>query len=205
MIYESTFSDIWGIMAFYLVIKNVTPTSTSEIAFSIGKTLSVALIIAIVVSYLLVYVLQKIKSSVKIFLSIAVLLLIYSIQAKLHFGGELLSILIFGLMLNNSQVFFPKIFKNEDGESWIGSLLNKEKMKALSHDFHILTLESAFVIRTFFFVMFGITVSLSDIMNLEVVFYGLSISLILYIARLVWLLLFRCPFQSNTHYRRMLH
>ena len=64
-------------------------------------------------------------------------------------------------------------------------------MKELSHDFHTQTLESAFVIRTFFFVMFGVTISLSKIMNLEVVFYGLSISLILYVARLVWLLLFR--------------
>ena len=191
MIYESTFSDIWGIMAFHLVIKNMDPSSTSEIAFSIGKTLGFALIIAIVVSYLLVYVLQKIKSSVKVFLSIAVLLLIYSIQVKLDLGGELLSILIFGLMLNNSQIFFPNIFKNKNGESWFGSLLNKEKMKELSHDFHTQTLESAFVIRTFFFVMFGVTISLSKIMNLEVVFYGLSISLILYVARLVWLFLFR--------------
>ena len=103
----------------------------------------------------------------------------------------MLSILIFGLMLNNSQIFFPNIFKNKNGESWFGSLLNKEKMKELSHDFHTQTLESAFVIRTFFFVMFGVTISLSKIMNLEVVFYGLSISLILYVARLVWLLLFR--------------
>ena len=190
MIYESTFSDIWGIMAFYLVIANSDASSTSDVAMSIGKTMGFTLLIAIIVSYLLVYILQKINSSVKLFLSIAVLLLIYSIQKLLHLS-PLILILIFGLMLNNYKVFFPKIFKNKDGESWFGSLLDEDKMKGLSHDFHILTLESAFVIRTFFFVMFGATVVLSSIMDLEVVFYGLSISLILYVARLVWLFIFR--------------
>ena len=54
-------------------------------------------------------------------------------------------------------------------------------MKGLRHDFHVLTLESAFVIRTFFFVMFGATVVLSSLMNVEVLFYGLTISVILYV------------------------
>ena len=190
MVYESTFSDIWGIMAFYLLLGNQHAETNSEIFIAIGKNIGGSLLISIIVSYLLVYILQKINSSVKLFLSIAVLMLIYSIQKLLHLS-PLILILIFGLMLNNFKIFFPKIFQNNKGESWFGSLLDVKKMKGLRHDFHVLTLESAFVIRTFFFVMFGATIVVSSLMNLEVIFYGLIISVILYVARYIFLLLFR--------------
>mgnify|MGYP006099659713 FL=1 len=190
MVYESTFSDIWGIMAFYLVLGNQEAVGPGEVLKSIGINLGASLIISIAVSYLLVYVLQKITSSVKLFLSIAVLILIYSIQKMLHLS-PLILILIFGLMLNNHKIFFAKIFKNKEGKSWLGGLLDDEKMAGLRHDFHLLTLESAFVIRTFFFVLFGATVVLASLTDFEVLFYGLSVSVILYATRFVFLRLFR--------------
>ena len=190
MVYESTFSDIWGIMAFYLVLGNQEAVGPGEVLKSIGVNLGASLIISIAVSYLLVYVLQKITSSVKLFLSIAVLILIYSIQKMLHLS-PLILILIFGLVLNNHKIFFAKIFKNKEGKSWLGGLLDDEKMAGLRHDFHLLTLESAFVIRTFFFVLFGATVVLSSLTDIEVLFYGLTISVILYVTRFVFLRLFR--------------
>ncbi len=199
MVYESTFSDIWGIMAFYIVLGNQHAETNSEIIIAIGKNLGGTLLISVVVSYLLVYVLQKIKSSVKLFLSIAVLMLIYSIQKLLHLS-PLILILIFGLMLNNFKIFFPKIFRINDGESRLGSLLDEDRMKGLRHDFHVLTLESAFVIRTFFFVMFGATVVLSSLMNVEVLFYGLTISVILYVARYLFLLIFLIPDPASLLY-----
>ena len=190
MVYESTFSDIWGIMAFYLVLGNQDATGAGEVIKSIVINLGASLIISVAVSYLLVYVLQKITSSVKLFLSIAVLILIYSIQKLLHLS-PLILILIFGLMLNNHKIFFANIFKNKEGESWLGRLLNDEKMAGLRHDFHLLTLESAFVIRTFFFVLFGATVVLASLTDIEVLFYGLTISVILYVTRFVFLRIFR--------------
>ena len=39
--------------------------------------------------------------------------------------------------------------------------------------------------------MFGATIVVSSLMNLEVIFYGLIISVILYVARYIFLLLFR--------------
>ena len=190
MVYESTFSDIWGIMAFYLVLGNQEAVGPGEVLKSIGVNLGASLIISVAVSYLLVYVLQKITSSVKLFLSIAVLILIYSIQKMLHLS-PLILILIFGLVLNNHKIFFAKIFKNKEGKSWLGGLLDDEKMAGLRHDFHLLTLESAFVIRTFFFVLFGATVVLASLIDIEVLFYGLTISVILYVTRFVFLRLFR--------------
>ena len=188
MVYESTFSDIFGIMAFYLLLGNQEATSSSEVLTNVAVNLLGTLAISVVVSYLMVYVLQKIESGVRLFLSIAVLLLIYAIQKLFHLS-PLILILIFGLMLNNHKLFFPDWLGITNG--WPGKLLKDERMKALHHDFHILTLESAFVIRTFFFVLFGMTVSLGVLLDVEVLLQGLVISVLLYVVRLLLLAIMR--------------
>ncbi len=207
MVYESTFSDIFGIMAFYLLLGNSESASPQEVLLSIGSNLFLTLVIAILVSYLLVWILQKITSSVKLFLSIAVLLLIYSIQKLLHLS-PLILILIFGLMLNNHRLFFPqwrnalrggrlgrwfgdKAEHQSDGPGWPANLLDDNRMSVLHHDYHLLTLESAFVIRTFFFVLFGMTVSLAALSDLQVIMEGLIICVILFAIRFLFLLLFK--------------
>jgi Kef-type K+ transport system membrane component KefB len=188
MVYESTFSDIFGIMAFYLLLGNQEAASSGEVLTNVAINLLGTLAISVVVAYLMVYVLQKIESGVRLFLSIAVLLLIYAIQKLFHLS-PLILILIFGLMLNNHKLFFPGWLEITNG--WPGNLLKDDRMKALHHDFHILTLESAFVIRTFFFVLFGMTVSLGVLLDLDVVLQGLVISVLLYVVRLVLMALLR--------------
>ena len=184
MVYESTFSDIFGIMAFYLLLGNQEAASGSEVLTNVAINLLGTLVISVAVAYAMVYVLQKIESGVRLFLSIAVLLLIYAIQKLFHLS-PLILILIFGLMLNNHKLFFPDWLGITNG--WPGKLLKDERMKALHHDFHILTLESAFVIRTFFFVLFGMTVSLGVLLDLDVLLQGLVISVLLYLVRLLLL------------------
>ena len=184
MVYESTFSDIFGIMAFYLLLGNQEAASGGEVLTNVAINLLGTLVISVAVAYAMVYVLQKIESGVRLFLSIAVLLLIYAIQKLFHLS-PLILILIFGLMLNNHKLFFPDWLGITNG--WPGKLLKDERMKALHHDFHILTLESAFVIRTFFFVLFGMTVSLGVLLDLDVLLQGLVISVLLYLVRLLLL------------------
>ena len=188
MVYESTFSDIFGIMAFYLLLGNQEAASGSEVLTNVAINLLGTLVISVAVAYAMVYVLQKIESGVRLFLSIAVLLLIYAIQKLFHLS-PLILILIFGLMLNNHKLFFPDWLGITNG--WPGKLLKDERMKALHHDFHILTLESAFVIRTFFFVLFGMTVSLGVLLNVEVLLQGLVISVLLYLVRLLLLVVMK--------------
>ena len=193
MVYESTFSDIFGIMAFYLLLENTDAESTQEVLLNIGSNLLLTIVIAVLVSYLLVWVLQKITSQVKLFLSVAVLLLIYAIQKLLHLS-PLILILIFGLMLNNHRLFFPgnwRIFRRAQEGGKLVHLLDDERMSVLHRDYHLLTLESAFVIRTFFFVLFGMTVSLAALSNLDVLVEGLLICVILYSVRLAFLLIFQ--------------
>lgn len=157
-IYESTFSDILGIMMFYFIESQLESTEGGsgipEFAINLGLTL----LISFVASYLLVFVFQRLKGHTKLFLLISVLMLLYALGKQMHLSS-LIIILIFGLLVRNMKVF------------WRGPLAkynDPEKAKGIYDGLHILTMETAFVVRTFFFVIFGMTIVLSHLFYVDV-------------------------------------
>lgn len=181
MVYESTFSDILGIMFFYLLLGNDDPESAAKVARGVFTNIALTIGLSVLFAYLLTFVLQKITSEVKLFMTVAVLLILYVVGKQFHLS-PLILILAFGLMLNNHRVmWFGKLNK----------LVNHEKLESLHHEFHILTLETAFVIRTLFFVFFGMTIVLASLLDWTVVFYSLVIVVLLYVVRFLVLLLFK--------------
>jgi hypothetical protein len=181
MIYEATFSDILGIMFFYLLIQNADVESGGAVIGSVLFNIIATVGLSLLICYALIFVLQKITSGAKLFLTIAVLLMLYGI-GKIYHLSPLVLILAFGLMLNNHKLF------------WRGRLskfVDDMRIERIQNDFHLLTVESAFVIRTFFFVIFGFSIILASLYNIQVVFYSLVIVLILYSVRLLWLAVFK--------------
>ncbi|MFT5969713.1 MAG: Kef-type K+ transport system membrane component KefB [Flavobacteriales bacterium] len=166
MIYESTFSDILGIMFFYFLVGNDNASSSSEVIGNIGINISVTILLAIVVSYGLILLFQNIKTEVKLFLLISVLVLLYSIGKLFHLSS-LLIILVFGLILNNHKLFFKGFLKQ---------YLRVDKVHEILEDFHMVTMESAFVVRTFFFVIFGMTIELGVLLDFKVALTGMLIT-----------------------------
>lgn len=183
MVYESTFSDILGIMVFYFMIGADGHDGESSLFWSISMNILVTLLLSIVVAYLMVYIFQHLKMQVKLFLIIAILMLLFA-AGKLFHLSSLLIILAFGLVLNNSRVFFPGKLRR---------FFDEEKVKPILHDFHNLTLESAFLIRTFFFVVFGLSITLSSLYNLKVAVNSLIIVGIIYGVRYLTLWIFAKP------------
>jgi cell volume regulation protein A len=145
-----------------------------NIALQIGINIIVTLVVSILLAYVLVFIFQRLTSQVKLFLVIAVLMLLYAFGKKLHLSS-LLIILAFGLVLNNVKLFFR-------GKT-IGKLVNEDAVKPILHDFHILTLESAFVIRTFFFVIFGMFITISSILDYHVALISIAMIGALYAVR----------------------
>lgn len=180
LIYESAFSDILGIMFFYFMIRNADATNVGFIALNVSLNIVGTVLLAIVVSYFLVWLLQRINTRVKLILLIAVLVMLFSTAKMLHLSS-LLIILIFGLLLSNYQVFFQGKLK-----SWI----NEEKLKPVQRDFHMITMESAFFVRTFFFVIFGISLNLSDLLNMNDALISIEIIAAILIVRFICLKLF---------------
>ncbi|MGK7391278.1 MAG: cation:proton antiporter domain-containing protein [Candidatus Cyclobacteriaceae bacterium M2_1C_046] len=177
MVYEGTFSDILGIMFFYFLIGNAGQDSVKMVVWDVLLNIFLTISLSVVLSYLLVIVFQKVTTHVKLFLLIAVLLLLYSIGKLFHLSS-LVIILIFGIILNNHKIFFINKLKG-----WI----NDEKIVAIRENFHLITIETAFVIRTFFFVIFGMTLTLNTLLDLRVALISILILLTIYALRFLFL------------------
>jgi NhaP-type Na+/H+ or K+/H+ antiporter len=180
MIYESTFSDIVGIIGFYSVLTMVGSTSNESVYGEVFGNLALTVVFSIIISYILIYVFQNIKGHVKLFLLIAILLLLYAVGKMFHLSS-LIIILIFGMILNNYKVFF---------RGGLMRLLNTERVDEVLDDMKVVTAETAFVVRTFFFIIFGWSVYLGSLLSFKVIGIGLVILVIIYLIRAVVLFLF---------------
>lgn len=180
MIYESTFSDIIGIVGFYSVLTMIGSASSKGVYGEMFSNLILTIVFSVIISYVLVYVFQNIKGHVKLFLLIAILLLLFAVGKMFHLSS-LIIILIFGVILNNYTVFFR-------GE--LMSLLVVEKVDDVLDDMKVITAETAFVVRTFFFIIFGWSVYLGLLLNFKVLGIGLAMLIVIYIVRSVILFVF---------------
>lgn len=178
-IYESTFSDIMGIMMFYFLIGKLNPAEDSGVIGFTGNIL-LTIVISLIASYGIIMIFQKIKSQAKLFLLIAVLLLLYALGKKMHLSS-LIIILIFGLVIANMKLFFAGKLRK---------FLDFKKAHQIYHELHIITLETAFVVRTFFFVIFGLTIAITSLFNLNVALISLLIIATIYIIRFILLRIF---------------
>ncbi len=181
-VYESTFSDILGIILFYYLTGQADADAGSHGSGLAGYGLTVLLtiVLSFIASYVIVFIFQNIKSHTKLFLLIAVLLLLYALGKLMHLSS-LIIILIFGLVIANIQLFF---------RGWFAHWLNMKKAKEIYDGLHIITLETAFVVRTFFFVVFGLTIAVTSLANVEVALVSLLILVSIYAIRFLILIVF---------------
>ena len=167
-------------MIFFFLISSIETDSAKDIIIHISFNLFITIIVSVVMGYMIVILLEKLRSQVKHFLLIAVLILLYSLGKLFHFSS-LIMILIFGIILNNSRIFFFGKLK-----SWI----DFDSLKKLQNDFHILTIESSFFIRTFFFVIFGMTLELRDLIDIRAALISLAIIAGIFLIRIIGLKIF---------------
>lgn len=180
MVYESTFSDILGIMVFYFMVGADTSNGAGNIVLDIFINIGFTILVSGVIAYVMVYLFQHLRMQVKLFLIISVLLLLFALGKSMHLSA-LLIILTFGLVLNNTDVFF---------QGRLSKIFDQEKVKPILHDFHVLTLESAFLIRTFFFVVFGFSIVVSSLYNWKVAVNSIAIVGVFYLVRYITLRIF---------------
>ena len=182
LIYESTFSDIIGIIFFYTVLGLTTSKNmyVPEYGLIISNLFGTT-VFSVIMSFLLIYVFQKLTGQAKLFLLISVLMILYAFAEMLNFSS-LIIILMFGLILNNYKLFFKGIL--------LRLIENEEKIESIIDDFKVVTLESAFVVRTFFFIIFGWSIKITDLFDLKSFVIGSTIVLIIFSVRMVTLLVF---------------
>ncbi|QEC66267.1 sodium:proton exchanger [Panacibacter ginsenosidivorans] len=178
LIYEASFSDIIGILVFNYFIGEKILTLISVGAFFLNIIISVML--SLLFSVLLFLILTKAKTTVKFFLIFALLIILYE-GGKMMGLPSLIIILVFGLLMNNWHlVNIPRI----------ANMFPKEKVEETTHLLHSLTAESSFLIRTFFFILFGFSIDLNLIASSEVIMIGSGIVVVLLITRFFYLRFF---------------
>ena len=179
IIYESSFSDILGIILFNFAISN--PHISTSSFTGLGLSTILILILSAISCIVLLYIMGKISHHIKFFLIISILIMVYAIGQSYHLSALIL-ILSFGLFLNNADtikyVWFRSIFI----------------YKNLSNDLtqlHQLSAESAFILRTFFFVIFGFTMNIYQLNDQIVIINGLIMLASVFIIRFTYLKIFR--------------
>jgi len=168
VVYESTFSDILGIMVFNYAIRQFETNQalvSAESLIALGLQILGVIVISLLITFCLFYLLQKIEHHVKFFLILALLILVYSFGKFFHLPA-LVTIFIFGLFLSNVKALLPDFMKQR---------LDIEATEKGLHEFHILTAESTFLVKTFFFLFFGFSIDVTAFTSADPFIYGLLI------------------------------
>ena len=163
IIYESTFSDILGIMFFNFALQDNFAQGMSVVTF--GVDVVSVLLVAVVSTAALVFMLDRIRLHVKFFLILAFLVLLYSVAKNLHLSSLIL-VLVFGLAVNNADQFMVGPLKR-----WF----NPARLTDELHQLRSITAESAFLIRTFFFLLFGFSITLGKLLSPQLLIQGVLI------------------------------
>ncbi|RVU00198.1 sodium:proton antiporter [Mucilaginibacter limnophilus] len=175
IIYESSFSDILTIILFNFTVRNSHFNFT---AFTqLGIELLMILVFALVSCLFLLYLIKNITHHVKFFLIISIIILVYAIGQQFHLSS-LIVVLAFGLFLNNaSQIPFLWFRRN-----FLYPVLGHELKQLLQ-----LSAESAFLMRTFFFVIFGFTMNLNQLQDGGTLITGAMILVAIYLIRFLYI------------------
>ena len=124
----------------------------------------------------LLYLLKRITHHLKFFLIISVLILVYGI-GKVYHLPTLVIVLAFGLFLNNLHwIQHPKFHQIFTYENFTKDLNQLTQLSG----------ESAFIVRTFFFLIFGYSLDIKSLFSLDVLQSGIVIIMLIYLIRITY-------------------
>lgn len=178
LVYEASFSDIIGIIVFNYFTAGDTLSLHSLGMF--GGNILLSIILSALLSFVLLIILAKTKLNIKFFLIFSLLILIYAGGKILHLPS-LIIILVFGLLINNwEKLKWQKLLH----------YFPHEQVESLRHLLHSVTAETSFLIRTFFFLLFGFSISLQFLSEREILLVGSLIVVALFLVRILYLRFF---------------
>ena len=183
VIYESSLSDIFGVLIFNFLVLNETINTVSFGLFSLQ--LLIITVVSFIATIGLSYLLSKIDHHIKFIPIILLVVLIYAVSKVYHLPG-LIFILIFGLSIGNldelKQFKWIEKFKSDE--------LNKEVKK-----FKELIVEGAFLVRALFFLLFGYLIETIEVLNTDTLLWSVSIVFFIFAFRTIQLKLSKLPLQ----------
>lgn len=181
VIYESSLSDILGVLLFNFVMFN--EVYNAQTFGNFGLQILLILGISLVATIGLSMLLARINHHVKFVPIILLIVLLYTVLKIYHLPG-LIFILLFGLFVGHLDKL--KRF------GWIGKLVsyNPEKEVEL---FTVLTIEGTFLIRSLFFLVFGYLMDMTELLNATTAIWAVAMVSAFILIRALQLAVSRIP------------
>ncbi|MFH0842546.1 MAG: sodium:proton antiporter [Bacteroidota bacterium] len=169
VVYESSFSDIFGIMIFDMVLLSHGTIGGTIFKFALDGIFT--LIIALLSTAALAFLLHRTKYHVNYVIILTSIILIYSLAKLIHLPALLL-VLIFGLVLSNN-----KFLEN----NFVKKFIDFTKFRNDILSFRKILGELTFLVRSFFFIMFGYYTEINNLINPQnlLIASGIAFGLIL--------------------------
>jgi Kef-type K+ transport system membrane component KefB len=174
IVYESSFSDIFGIIIFDFILASTVSIGLGIINFAFNSLLTI--IIALITSSILAILLHKIRYHINYVIIMTAVVLVYII-AKISHLPALLLVLTFGLVLSNN-----KFLENTP----IKRVVDFVKFRNDLESFKTILVEITFIVRSFFFIIFGYYTKIEGLFSFENLFVALVITLSIFALRFLF-------------------
>jgi cell volume regulation protein A len=174
IVYESSFSDILGIMAFDFIILNHADIGNGLI--STGFNIILTVIIASITTSVLGYLLHKITYHINYVIIMTSVVMVYALAKLIHLPALFL-VLSFGLALANSRLVENTPIKR---------FVDFVKFRNDLDSFRKILVEMTFLVRSFFFIMFGYYTSVSGLFNLSNLIAASVITSAIFVLRFIF-------------------
>lgn len=168
---ESAISDIVGILAFDFILLNLDSIGKGLTTFAINSFLTI--IIAAVMTAILAILLHKIQYHVSYIIILTSVIMVY-VLAELTHMPALLLVMGFGLALANNHLAEKTI---------VNQFVDFDKFREDINSFKKILAELTFLVRSFFFIMFGFYASLSGLFDKSNLLMAAGITAGLFILR----------------------
>jgi len=175
VVYESSFSDAFGIIIFDFVLINRGTFTQGILDFLLS--ILVITIIAIITTSVLAILLHKITYHINYVIIMTSIVLVY-VLAKLAFLPALIFVLIFGLILSNNN-----FLENTPIKRFVDFPKFRNDLKS----FKIILTELTFLVRSFFFIMFGFYAKIEGLLALRNILTALAITAGIFLLRLIFI------------------
>lgn len=181
VVYESSFSDIIGVLFFNFIALNQVIDSETFLGF--GYQLLMIVGVSFISILLLSFLLSRNSHHVTYAPIILLVILIYALSKQFHLPG-LIFILVFGLFLGNLEEL--RHFK------WF-EVFKPAKFEKEVEKFKDITAEVTFLVRALFFILFGYLMETEELLNLETLPWATGIVSLIILIRWFILKVFYLP------------
>jgi hypothetical protein len=175
IVYESSFSDIIGIIVFDFILINQTSIGLGLLNLAVGSIITI--IIALITTSILAILLHKIYYHVNYVIIMTTVVMVYMV-AKISHLPALLLVLTFGLILSNHKLLEHTIVKR---------FVDFGKFRNDLDSFEKILVELTFLVRSFFFIMFGYYTKIEGIFNWNNILTAILIVTGIFFLRMIFL------------------